>query len=271
MAASKGKPCVRPIPINYIRFFTAFQGKPQKNCLPAKRPGDRKDVCLCLFALRSGEAVQDGCELAAGGGAGGQELAVGAVDEALADSPLHGGNGVAADAGVILKADEVLGERHGVHALIDGVAEQELRKLLTGDGLVRLKGRGGRAAGDLVLGGPGDGCFIIAAGGNVGERGILSHFGAARKTVERCDDHGAGHGPVRREGISAGSGHQSLIRAEQNVLLADRLGLDIREAGSGQQRAQQEQQRAPCQKPFHDAPFSVELASMARASSAVKS
>ena len=30
-------------------------------------------------------------------------------------------------------------------------------------------------------------------------------------------------------------------------------------------------QRAPCQKPFHDAPFSVELASMARASSAVKS
>ena len=127
MAASKGKPCVRPIPINYIRFFTAFQGKPQKNCLPAKRPGDR-DVCLCLFALRSGEAVQDGCELAAGGDAGGQELAVGAVDEALADSPLHGGNGVAADAGVILKADEVLGERHGVHALIDGVVEQELRK-----------------------------------------------------------------------------------------------------------------------------------------------
>ncbi|MFR6375192.1 MAG: hypothetical protein ACLUN5_01290 [Oscillospiraceae bacterium] len=40
------------------------------------------------------------------------------------------------------------------------------------------------------------------------------------------------------KGISAGSGHQSLIRAEQNVLLADRLGLDIREAGSGQQRAQ---------------------------------
>ena len=150
MAASKGKPCVRPIPINYIRFFTAFQGKPQKNCLPAKRPGDRKDVCSCLFALRSGEAVQDGC-------------------------------------------------------------------------------------------------FIIAAGGNVGERGLLSHFGAARKTVERRDDHGAGHGPVRREGISAGSGHQSLIRAEQNVLLADRLGLDIREAGSGQQHAQQEQQRAPCQ------------------------
>lgn len=81
---------------------------------------------------------------------GGQELAVGAVDEAQADSPLHGGNGVAADAGVILKADEVLGERHGVHALIDGVVEQELRKLLTSDGLVRLKGRGGRAAGDLV-------------------------------------------------------------------------------------------------------------------------
>ena len=68
-----------------------------------------------------------------------------------------------------------------------------------------------------------------------------------------------------------GSGHQSLIRAEQNVLLADRLGLDIREAGSGQQHAQQEQQRTLCQKPFHDAPFSVELASMARASSAVKS
>lgn len=85
---------------------------------------------------------------------GGQELAVGAVDEAPADSPLHGGNGVAADADVILKADEVLGERHGVHALIDGVVEQELRKLLTGDGLVRLKGRGGRAAGDLVLGRP---------------------------------------------------------------------------------------------------------------------
>lgn len=83
---------------NYIRFLRAFQGKPQKKCLPTVWPGDRGDRTLCLFALRGGEAVQNGCKLAAGSSAGGQKLAVGAVDEALADSPLHGGNGVAADA-----------------------------------------------------------------------------------------------------------------------------------------------------------------------------
>ena len=38
-----------------------------------------------------------------------------------------------------------------------------------------------------------------------------------------------------------------------------------------QRRAQQNQQNAPCQKLFHGVPFSVEFASMARASSALRS
>ena len=54
---------------------------------------------------------------------------------------------------------------------------------------------------------------------------------------------------------------------------ADRNGIRHRigQRRKRQRRAQREQQRAFCQKPFHDASFSVEFASMARASSALRS
>ena len=47
----KGEPLARPALINYIRFVTAFQGKPQKNCLPANRPGDRWEMYTYAFSL----------------------------------------------------------------------------------------------------------------------------------------------------------------------------------------------------------------------------
>lgn len=55
MAASKGKPCVRPIPINYIRFLPLFKENRRKI---VSRPNGREAGKMYAYAFSLCEAVK---------------------------------------------------------------------------------------------------------------------------------------------------------------------------------------------------------------------
>ena len=92
----------------------------------------RLNTAQDLFA----ETIQDHCGLCAGGAALWRKGSVtGAVHQAGMIGPLHGDTGIAADAGCVRIAGQVGGSAH-IILLIRGVAVQNGRHLLPGDGVV---------------------------------------------------------------------------------------------------------------------------------------
>ena len=108
--------------------------------------------------------------LAAGGDAG---------DDAAADGPLHRRDGEGTD----LRLIGVAAQRTG-HGRAARVAVQDGCDLLTGDVAIRVKGRGGRAVDNALVGGPENRVVVILAllvvgelVGDTGNRGFACCYG----------------------------------------------------------------------------------------------
>ena len=79
---------------------------------------------LCfLFVQELAEAHEDRGDLGAGGVRLRPQLAVRALDQALADGPLHRGNGPRTDVGSVRKLGQILRERNRFEAVFHGIAE----------------------------------------------------------------------------------------------------------------------------------------------------
>ena len=106
------------------------------------------------------EAVEDGGDLCSCGIAGGQEAAVGAVDQLLGEGPAERGFGVGRDLRGVGEAVQACAGG-GAILLVLRVAVEDRSHLLAGDVGVRRERRGAGAVDDTVVGGPGDGVLIV--------------------------------------------------------------------------------------------------------------
>ena len=153
---------------------------------------DRRDLCAGRLCLR-------------------HKVAAGAVDQTLADRPVHRLNGVGGELRRVGKAAEIFLERHSRHAAVDCVAVQDRRKLLTGHGVVRAEEAGAVAVDDAVRCRPCDRLGEPLVAVHILEVGCTGHGGAARHAVEDGDDHGTGQRCVGREAIGARAVHDALL------------------------------------------------------------
>ena len=81
-------------------------------------------VFLCfLFVQELAEAHEDRGDLGAGGVRLRAEETVGTLDEALADGPLHRGDGPRTDVGSVRKLGQILRERNRFEAVFHGIAD----------------------------------------------------------------------------------------------------------------------------------------------------
>ena len=78
---------------------------------------------IYLFAEHFAEAHEDRGDLGAGGVRLRAELAVRTLNQALADSPLHRGDGPRTDVGSVRKLGQILRERNRFEAVFHGIAE----------------------------------------------------------------------------------------------------------------------------------------------------
>ena len=120
----------------------------QDGGLPRRKTRRGSFVLLGNSALKI--AVDDRRDLCAGRLCLRHKVAAGAVDQTLADRPVHRLNGVGGELRRVGKAAEIFLERHSRHAAVDCVAVQDRRKLLTGHGVVRAKEAGTVAVDDAV-------------------------------------------------------------------------------------------------------------------------
>ena len=130
--------------------------------------------------------------LGAGGAALGLKGAVAVtVDDALCDSPIHGGLGIAGDLAAVGEACAV------VHGGLAGQPPQHGDELLAGDVAV-----GHGAVGDTLLHGPGAG-GLVPIGAGVG---VDAHV-----TGQDGPHHGAGHVVIGGESAVAHAAEQALF------------------------------------------------------------
>ena len=168
-------------------------------------------ACLSAGDLLGQVAVQHDSDLSAGALAGrvkGRGALAG--DDAVLDGPFHCGGRVGADLvliGVTLQ--------RSVDSGAACVAVQDGCDLLAGDSAVGVEGRVGRAGDDVVLVGPQNCVVVVGACLDIREGvGDVLHRGLVSNTVEDGDQHGAGHGLVRAEGLGCGAGDQLICRHE---------------------------------------------------------
>ena len=136
-----------------------------------------------LCAGRGGSGLEQGPGGLAGAGQN-------AVDDALGNGPLQGLDRPGMGLGGVGEVAQV-GAGGCLGAGEPCVAVEELCKLLTGDGAVRVELRGADAVGDAVFNGPGDGHGIVPAGRNVAELRGEFHRRLSGRAVEDGDEHGA--------------------------------------------------------------------------------
>ena len=95
-----------------------------------KQKKHSRSCAFCLYEVllaHLAEAHEDRGDLGAGGVRLRAQLAVRALNQALADGPLHRGDGPRTDVGSIRKLGQILRERNRFEAVLD-----RIRKLLNG-------------------------------------------------------------------------------------------------------------------------------------------
>ena len=154
-------------------------------------------VFLCfLFVQELAEAHEDRGDLGAGGVRLRAELAVRALNQALADGPLHRGDGPRTDVGSVRKLGQILRERDCFEAVFHGIAEEHRHKLLARDRTGHI-----RAVGDFVLH-----CPALTSGEPRRASGVL-----AVQTRQNDHDHAARGIRVRGELVAARAVHETLV------------------------------------------------------------
>ena len=142
------------------------------------------------------EAHEDRGDLGAGGVRLRAQLAVRALDQALADGPLHRGDGPRTDVGSVRKLGQILRERDCFEAVLDRIAEQHCDELLARDRAGHI-----RAVGDFVLH-----CPALTSGEPRRASGVL-----AVQTRQNDHDHAARGIRVRGELVAARAVHETLV------------------------------------------------------------
>ena len=142
------------------------------------------------------EAHEDRSDLGAGGIRLRAQLAVRALNQALADGPLHRGDGPRTDVGSVRKLGQILRERNRFEAVFHGIAEEHRHKLLARDRAGHI-----RAVGDFVLH-----CPALTSGVPRRAAGVL-----AVEAGENRDDHAARGIRVRGELVAARAVHETLV------------------------------------------------------------
>ena len=142
------------------------------------------------------EAHEDRGDLGAGGVRLRAELAVRALNQALADGPLHRGDGPRTDVGSVRKLGQILRERNRFEAVLDRIAEQHCDELFARDRAGHI-----RAVGDFVLHRP-----ALTSGEPRRASGAL-----AVQTRQNGHDHAARGIRIRRELVLARAVHETLV------------------------------------------------------------
>lgn len=127
----------------------------------------------------------------------------------------------------------------GIFAGQGRVAAQDGAQLLARDGRAGLEARRGHAGDDALVIGPADRLRVPAARQHVFKRADAA-IGLAREPPEDGHEHGAGHGPVGREGPRGRAGHEAVFqRAAHAVIVpaASRQVGKLRGGRAGLQRA----------------------------------
>ena len=154
-------------------------------------------VFLCfLFVQELAEAHEDRGDLGAGGVRLRAQLAVRALNQALADGPLHRGDGPRTDVGSVRKLGQILRERNRFEAVLDRIAEQHCDELFARDRAGHI-----RAVGDFVLHRP-----ALTSGVPRRASGAL-----AVQTRQNGHDHAARGIRVRGELVLARAVHEALV------------------------------------------------------------
>ena len=153
---------------------------------------NRHDLLFHQFA----EAHEDRGNLGAGGICLRAQLAVRALNQALADGPLHRGDGPRTDVGSVRKLGQILRERDRFEAVLDRIAEQHCDELLARDRAGHI-----RAVGDFVLH-----CPALTSGEPRRASGVL-----AVQTRQNGHDHAARGIRVRGELVLARAVHEALV------------------------------------------------------------
>ena len=141
------------------------------------------------------EAHEDRGDLGAGGVRLRPQLAVRALNQALADGPLHRGDGPRTDVGSVRKLGQILRERDCFEAVFHGIAEEHRHKLLARDRTGHI-----RAVGDLLH------CPALTSGEPRRASGVL-----AVQTRQNDHDHAARGIRVRGELVAARAVHETLV------------------------------------------------------------
>ena len=142
------------------------------------------------------EAHENRGDLGAGGVRLRAELAVRTLNQALADGPLHRGDGPRTDVGSVRKLGQILRERDCFEAVFHGIAEEHRHKLLARDRTGHI-----RAVGDFVLH-----CPALTSGEPRRASGVL-----AVQTRQNDHDHAARGIRVRGELVAARAVHETLV------------------------------------------------------------
>lgn len=146
-----------------------------------------------------------------------------AAYDAAAAHPPDGGNGIGADAGRVIKAEDIrIPARAHIHALILRVAVQDCRELLAGDGVVRAEGRVTVARHNAAAHRPSDSLGEPFSGGNVLKLHRVIHCGSALLTPQDGDDLRTGHAAIRQEARGGNARHQAAFQAEMHAVVVPR-------------------------------------------------
>ena len=164
--------------------------------------------------------MQHGCELGAGGEAGGVELAVCALQDARAAGPAHSGQRVTGHGLCVAIAGEA-GGFTGAHILsaIEGIAVEDGGQLFTRDGRVGAEGSVGVAADDAVLRRPDNRLFIICAGLYVRERRAAEAPRLIFHAVQDRYEHTARRRAVGAEPVAGRAVHQAVFADVAHVII----------------------------------------------------
>ena len=142
------------------------------------------------------EAHEDRGDLGAGSVRLRAEETVRALNQALADGPLHRGDGPRTDVGSVRKLGQILRERDCFEAVLHGIAEEHRHKLLARDRAGHI-----RAVGDFVLH-----CPALTSGEPRRASGVL-----AVQTRQNGHDHAARGIRIRGELVLARAVHETLV------------------------------------------------------------
>ena len=155
------------------------------------------------------------------------------ADDAAADGPLHGLDGVGSQCTGIGVGDQGIMAGSGIrtHIICEGI--QEGHQILAGHRLGGSEGIGGLAAGNAVLCSPDDGLLIVGAGLYIVKGAAAADLEGTGQGIQGGDDHGAVDIQRGREGGPGGADHAALANRKIHALMVPGGDLNVDKLLSG--------------------------------------